>query len=98
MYRCWEQHFFFFFQNGLLKGPLTHTRITATNVTQRKYLIFLKNIMHYAWTGVCFDLHGKNCLLHNVCKMKQPQNVLHIRLQSKQEHQMFFDVNNGIYY
>lgn len=54
--------------------------------------------MHYAWTGVCFDLHGKNCLLHNVCKMKQPQNVLHIRLQSKQEHQMFFDVNNGIYY
>lgn len=59
---------------------------------------FFLNIMHYAWTGVCFDLHGKNCLLHNVCKMKQPQNVLHIRLQSKQEHQMFFDVNNGIYY
>lgn len=93
-----EAALFFFFQNGLLKGPLTHTRITATNVTQRKYLIFFLNIMHYAWTGVCFDLHGKNCLLHNVCKMKQPQNVLHIRLQSKQEHQMFFDVNNGIYY
>lgn len=88
----------FFFQNGLLKGPLTHTRITATNVTQRKYLIFKKNIMRYAWAGVCFDLPGKNCLPHNVCKMKQPQNVLHIRLQSKQEHQMFFDVNNGIYY
>ena len=34
--------FFFFLQNGLLQGPLTQARITATNVTQRKYLIFKK--------------------------------------------------------
>lgn len=40
----------FFFQNGLLEGPLTHTRITATNMTQRKYLIFLKK-----YKALCLD-------------------------------------------
>lgn len=31
-------------------------------------------------------------------RLKQQQNVLHIRRWGKQGHQMFFDVNNGIYY
>lgn len=31
-------------------------------------------------------------------RWKQQQNVLHIRRWGKQGHQMFFDVNNGIYY
>lgn len=40
----------------------------------------------------------KNVYPRSVCEMKQPQNVLHIRHVGKQGHQMFFDVNNGIYY
>lgn len=83
MHRCWEQHFFFS-SNGLLQGPLTHARITATNVTQRKYLIFQKNIMHCAWTGVCFDLRGQSCLPHDVCETAWAQSTLHRRLPSKQ--------------